>query len=196
MEPILPDTTPHPSHDIILVDELDRATGSGRKLSVHERGLLHRAFSVFLVDREGSWLLQQRAATKYHCPLLWANACCGHPRPGEAVDVGAARRLVEELGVSVPFRPVGALVYRAALEGGLVEYEYDHLFAGVLDGPCVPAPDEVAAVRWTTLPGLRAEVDASPDRFTPWLRAILRGEATGAGVDRLIAGGGILDPGV
>ena len=161
---------------------------------MHERGLLHRAFSVFLVDPEGFWLVQQRAATKYHCPLLWANACCGHPRPGEAVEAGAARRLTEELGVSVPLRPVGSLVYRVALEGGLVEHEYDHLFAGTLAGPCIPAPDEVAAVRWTTLAGLQAEVDASPERFAPWLRAILRGDATGAGIERLLAGERMPDP--
>lgn len=190
----LRDTTPHPSHDIILVDALDRPTGTGLKLPVHEQGLLHRAFSVLLVDREGSWLLQQRAATKYHSPLLWANACCGHPRPGETVGEGATRRLGEEIGVRAPLRPVGSLVYRVAVDNGLIEHEYDHLLVGTYDGAFTLAPDEVAAVRWISLDDLRAEADACPESFAAWFRVIMDGGATGAGIVRLLAGWRPLDP--
>jgi isopentenyl-diphosphate delta-isomerase len=182
----LPDTAPHSKHDIILVDAFDRPAGTGLKLPVHREGRLHRAFSIFLVRSDGSWLLQQRAATKYHSPLLWANACCGHPRPGETVVAGAIRRLSEELGICVELKQVGTLVYRATLDHDLVEHEYDHLLAGAFDGACFPAPDEVAAVRWVTLTDLRAEVDASPERFTAWLRATLRGEARGVDVEHLL----------
>jgi isopentenyl-diphosphate delta-isomerase len=189
----LTERRPQPNDDVVLIDERDRQTGSGPKLRVHQQGLLHRAFSVFLVHPDGSWLLQQRAAGKYHSPLRWANACCGHPRPGETVEAGAARRLAEELGITVPLRAVGSLVYRATLEGGLVEHEYDHLLAGTFDGECAPDPNEVAAVRWVAPAELRKEVAERPELFAVWFLAILRGEATGAGIARLIAGERLLD---
>jgi isopentenyl-diphosphate delta-isomerase len=84
---------------LILVDESNRAVGTAGKTKVHRAGLLHRAFSIFLVDGRGRLLLQQRSRAKYHSGGLWANSCCGHPRPGERTLAAAHRRLHEELGV-------------------------------------------------------------------------------------------------
>jgi isopentenyl-diphosphate delta-isomerase len=179
------DTEPHPEHDIILVDAEDRPLGTGAKTPVHEQALLHRAFSVFVVNQEGHWLLQQRAADKYHSPLLWTNACCSHPKPGETVLEAAARRLHEELGIAPPLEHLGALVYHTDFDNGLAEHEYDHLLWAVTDGPFHPNPEEVAALRWIEPKALQNELAETPEHFTFWFRAIMAGHATGPGVDRL-----------
>lgn len=180
------DTAPHRKHDIILVDARDRPVGTGLKEPVHRQGLLHRAFSVFLVDRGGRWLLQQRAAGKYHSPLLWANACCGHPLPGETVREAGARRLREELGVEAPLEHLGHLVYKSALENGRWEHEFDHVLLGVYGGPFAPDPAEVAALRWVAPASLHEELADRPERFAVWFRTIVAGQATGAGMSRLL----------
>lgn len=148
------------------------------KLDAHRRGLLHDAVSVFLFDAAGNMLLQRRAAAKYHCPGLWANACCTHPDWGEAAAAGAARRLEEELGLT----PAPALIefgettYRADVGAGLVEHERVRLFRAVVDRAQLGFslnPDEVSAVRWASPDALRREVAAAPEAFAPWLRIYL-----------------------
>ena len=145
------------------------------KLEVHRRGLRHKAVSVF-VTRDGATLIQQRAATKYHSPLQWANACCTHPHWDEAGAACAARRLDEELGLSglalVP-RPV--IEYRADVGGGLTEHEVVEVFTAEAPPGVEPRPDpaEVAATRWVPVDALREEVTAEPARFSPWLRIYL-----------------------
>ncbi len=93
-------------HEIILVNEQDEMTGTAGKMEVHKEGLLHRAFSIFIFDPDGRMLLQQRAEGKYHGGLLWTNACCSHPFPGEQVEDAAVRRLREEMGFSVPLEKI------------------------------------------------------------------------------------------
>jgi len=160
---------------VVLVDAQDRAIGTAEKLAAHrEGGRLHRAFSVFLFDDEGNVLLQQRAAAKYHFPLLWTNACCGHPRPGEEVLAAARRRVEEELGVEVDLHPAFAFVYVAEdAVSGLTEHEYDHVLVGRLGQPPVSCPDEVAAVAWWGPAELLRDVTLRPDRYTPWFRQAL-----------------------
>jgi isopentenyl-diphosphate delta-isomerase len=145
------------------------------KLEVHRRGLVHPAVSVFLLAG-GRTLLQRRALGKYHTPGLWANACCTHPRWGEAPAACAARRLREELGVAgLELVARGEVEYRADVGGGLVEHERVRLFtAGVDEGlALMPDPAEVMAVRWVGLGELGAEVAARPGEFVPWLRIYL-----------------------
>ena len=161
-------------NDVILVDEHDNQIGTGEKMSVHEQGLLHRAFSVFLlgaIEGRPHVLLQQRAASKYHCPMLWTNTCCSHPRPHETVFAAATRRLNEELGINqaIELKSVGSFVYRAEFDNGLVEHEYDHVLVGniELDIPLKLNKDEVAAVRFADLKQLQLRVADSPE-FTPW----------------------------
>ena len=158
---------------VILVDAADVEIGSAEKLSAHQDGLLHRAFSVFIVNPRGEVLLQQRAETKYHSGGLWSNACCGHPRPGEAVENAARRRLEEELGFTCALAPAGSFLYRADVGGGLVEHEVDHLFIGRWAGDPAPDPGEVAAWRWAPADRLRLELVAAPHRFTRWFRFAL-----------------------
>ena len=154
---------------VVLVDESDRPVGVAPKLQAHVDGVLHRAFSVFLLDGRGKVLLQRRAAGKYHSAGLWSNTACGHPRPEEDTREAAARRLYEEMGVRCELVPAGAVVYRAEVGGGLVEHEYDHVFVGRFDGEPDPDPAEVSAWRWMPLDELRADRAANPGAYSAWL---------------------------
>jgi isopentenyl-diphosphate delta-isomerase len=123
----------------------------------------------------GALLIQRRSQAKYHNPGIWANTVCSHPRPGESVLAAAGRRLPEELGFHADFAETGAFIYRAAFPNGLIEHELDHVCAAVWPGEAVrPDPAEVAEVRWITRPVLEAEIAAAPERFSFWLREILR----------------------
>ena len=155
---------------IILVNEADEAIGSLGKQEVHEKGLLHRAFSVFLFDAEGRMLLQQRAASKYHGAHLWTNACCSHPFPGEDTGVAAARRLQEELGVATPLQEIFSFTYRASVENNLTEHEYDHVFAGEYSGPFLLNETEVAAVAFKSMYEIKLALKTHPSNFTTWFR--------------------------
>jgi isopentenyl-diphosphate delta-isomerase len=159
---------------VVLVDRDDREVGTEEKLRAHQTGVLHRAFSVFVMDDQDRVLLQQRAAGKYHSGGLWTNTCCGHPRPGESVRRAAERRLQEEMGIDVDLAPSGRFLYRANLENGLVEHELDHVFVGRFDGAPSPDPGEAADWRWESRPQLEAAVAAHPERFTAWLPLALR----------------------
>ena len=161
-----------PSRDlVVLVDSDDTAIGTAEKLHVHRTGQLHRAVSVFLFDARGRMWLQRRARHKYHSPGLWSNACCTHPRPGETAAAAATRRVREELGAECSrLWPLFSFVYYAPLEDGLVEHEYDHVFAGRMDVDPRPDPREVEAVRAVAVPRLLRTIHARPECFTPWLR--------------------------
>ena len=140
-------------------------------------GVLHRAFSVMLTDSDGRILIQRRAAAKTRFALRWANACCGHPAPGEAVEPAAARRLAEELGLgSVALSRAGIHVYRAGDSvTGRVEHEYDHVLIGRIpaDTPLHPDPAEVAELRWVDPDDLRADLADTPTSYAPWLAGVL-----------------------
>ena len=145
------------------------------KLEVHQRGLRHKAVSVFVM-RGREVLLQRRALGKYHTPGLWANTCCTHPRWGETDLACAARRLHEELGISgLALQRSGGIEYRADVGGGLIEHEVVEVFSAQAPAHLTPQPDpdEVMQTRWITLEALEAEVQATPEKFTPWLRIYL-----------------------
>lgn len=155
---------------VILVDAADREIGTAPKLEAHRSGELHRAFSVMLWNDAGEMLLQQRAAGKYHSGGLWANACCGHPRPGEAVGEAAVRRVTEELGVACGLEPIGQITYRADLGGALIEHELVHVFHGILHGNVAADPSEVADVTWIAPDDLSRAIAERPQDFAAWLR--------------------------
>jgi isopentenyl-diphosphate Delta-isomerase len=158
---------------LVLVDEDDCEVGSAGKLDAHEAGLLHRAFSIFVVNRAGELLLQRRAESKYHSGGRWSNACCGHPRPGEALGAAAHRRLREEMGFDCALLPVSTFRYRAALDHALVENEVDHVLVGVWDGEPSPDPAEADGWRWVGRAALEARLAEAPGEFTVWFRLIL-----------------------
>jgi isopentenyl-diphosphate delta-isomerase len=176
--------------DVILVDARNRAIGRGEKWQVHAAGLLHRAFSIFLVDRRGRLLLQRRSRSKYHSGGLWANSCCGHPRPGERTGRAAVRRLAEELGATAPLRFAFRARYRTDLPNGLTENEIVYVFFGPAPASFGPNPDEVSELSWMTLAELQRDIAAHPRRYAYWLRyymknhyaAIRRGLAAARGI--------------
>jgi len=160
--------------EVVLVDEHDQPLGTHRKLSAHRQALRHRAFSVFLFNAAGEILLQARALGKYHCGGLWSNACCGHPRHGEASAAAAARRLREELGLAAPLAEAGRIAYHADLSNGWYENEIVHLFVGRCDAAPVPDPREVGDWRWVAPAALETEFGEAPERFTPWFGIYLQ----------------------
>lgn len=155
---------------VILVDEHDRETGRAEKLDAHQRGVLHRAFSVMVWDRRGRLLLQRRSIGKYHSGGRWTNACCGHPRPGELVAEAALRRLQEEMGFQCPLNLLGTFQYRAHLDRGLIEHELVHIFRGQFDGAIVANPDECDGFTWAMPDEIMRDVQSYPERFSAWFQ--------------------------
>ena len=173
-----------PNERVVLVDAEDRETGTALKLAAHVAGDLHRAVSVLLTDGEGRVLIQRRSLEKYHSPGLWANTCCGHPRPGEATRAAAARRLFEEMGIRAPLEQAATFTYRAELAHGLVEHEVDHLFVGRWNGKPNPNPAEVAEWKWMNLAALGTDLAANPRAYVSWLPHVLHAAARSLGVDQ------------
>lgn len=158
---------------VLLVDADDVETGVAPKLAAHQAGQRHRAISVLIADSQGRMLLQRRAMGKYHSGGLWTNACCSHPRVGETAAAAASRRLMEEMGVACPLRPLFVTEYRADVGGGLTEHEVVHVFGGRFDGAPKPDPEEASDFRWAEPEALAAEIDAEPERFSVWFRLYL-----------------------
>ena len=96
---------------VILVNEQDEQIGVMEKMEVHEKALLHRAFSIFIFNKKGEMLLQQRALDKYHSGGFWTNTCCSHPRLGEETAQAATRRLKEEMGFDTPLVEIFSFSY-------------------------------------------------------------------------------------
>jgi len=154
--------------DVVLVNDKDEPVGTMEKMEAHRRGLLHRAFSVFIFNDKGEMLLQQRAAAKYHSGGLWTNTCCSHPLPGEPAENAVMRRLKEELGFSVPVVKAFEFVYKAEFENGLTENEFDHVFTGVYNGPVTPDPNEVQDYVWLSPEAIEQELEQSAGKYTAW----------------------------
>ena len=155
--------------NVILVDEHDVEIGVAEKLRVHERGLLHRAVSVFVLNARDELLLQRRARSKYHCGGLWSNTACGHPEPGEPTARAASRRLAEEMGIRCALQAAGRFEYRLPVGRGLTEHECDHVFLGRADANPLPDASEVEGWRWMPLDAVERAVRDEPARYTPWL---------------------------
>jgi isopentenyl-diphosphate delta-isomerase len=158
---------------VILVNEHDEAIGVMDKLEAHEKGFLHRAFSVFVFNQQGQLLLQQRALHKYHSAGLWTNTCCSHPRVGEGNEAAAHRRLKEEMGFDTDLTYLNALLYRAEFDNNLTEHEYDHLFTGQYNSEPNINPDEVAAYRWVNLAEVKSDLQKNPAKYTAWFKLAL-----------------------
>jgi isopentenyl-diphosphate Delta-isomerase len=155
---------------LILVDEDNRALGTASKLAIHQAGLLHRAFSIFMVDGRGRILLQRRNPRKYHSGGLWANSCCGHPRPGERTMTAARRRLNEELGISDPLKFGFFARYSAGLDHGMQENELVYVYFGRLQSATKPNPAEVSGLELVSLAELKRRIGARPSAFTYWMK--------------------------
>ncbi len=158
---------------VILVNNQDQPIGLVGKMQAHEDGALHRAVSVFIFNSHGDVLLQKRASTKYHGAGLWTNTCCTHPREGESSEDCALRRLREEMGFETSVEERFSFVYKAEVENGLIENEFDHVFFGVYDGPIQPDSNEVEDYTFVQLDKVVKDAEHNPEKYSIWFRIII-----------------------
>ncbi|GFD93353.1 isopentenyl-diphosphate Delta-isomerase [Alteromonas sp. KUL156] len=159
---------------VILVDQQDNPIGLMEKIEAHEKALLHRAFSVFVFNNKNELMLQQRAAEKYHSPLLWTNTCCSHQRDGESNIEAGKRRLQEEMGFSCELEEVFSFIYKAPFDNGLTEHEYDHVMIGTFNDEPIVNPEEVASYKWMPLEEVKNDIDNHPEKYTAWFKIIFK----------------------
>jgi isopentenyl-diphosphate Delta-isomerase len=158
---------------VVLVDDMDREIGIREKLEAHKLGLLHRAFSIVYINSAGKMLLQKRHSGKYHSGGLWANSCCGHPRPGEKTEAAAKRRFREELGLDVTPECIGKFIYCADLGGGMTENELDYVFLVTGDDAPMPHPLEIEEIKFVDPLWLADSLQENPDIYSAWLPGVL-----------------------
>ena len=155
---------------VILVDKNDNQVGLMPKLEAHKKGVLHRAFSIFIFNSKYELLLQKRASSKYHSGGLWTNTCCSHPREGEDTLDAANRRLDEEMGIKTSLRKVYNFIYKAELDNQLTEHEFDHVFYGVCDNDPILNKDEAEDFKWVDMETLNNDIMKNEDNYTVWFK--------------------------
>ena len=159
---------------VVLVDEEDFQLGLMPKLEAHRKGVLHRAFSVFVFNSSKLLLMQKRSSLKYHSPGLWTNTCCSHQRDGESTVDAAKRRLNEEMGLNVDLKETFSFIYKANLENGLIEHEFDHVLVGFTDFNPKINTNEVEDWKWIDLSFLELDLDKNPNIYTEWFKIIFK----------------------
>ena len=157
---------------VILVNEFDQPLGVLEKLEAHQKGLLHRAFSIFIFNDENELMLQRRAFDKYHSGGLWTNTCCSHPDPNETVEVACHRRLKEEMGFDTALEFVTSFIYKAELDQQLTEHEFDHVYIGKYNDRPVINESEVSEWKFVNLTDLENDMKMNPDHYTVWFKII------------------------
>lgn len=167
------------TNNIILVDDNDNEIGSINKMEAHERGLLHRAFSILLFHfHNGVWqcLLHQRNSDKYHSGGLWTNTCCSHPYEGETTIDASKRRLEEEMGIkNQDLQEVGVFHYRADFQNGLIENEVDHVLIGVWNKDSFYVnPEEVSDCKWLDVDFVEKDLIKNSCKYSFWFSKVFQ----------------------
>ena len=158
--------------EVILVNELDEPIGLMPKLEAHQKAVLHRAFSVFVLNDQNEILLQQRAHHKYHSPLLWTNTCCSHQRSGETNIEAGSRRLFEEMGFITDLKELFHFIYKAPFDNGLTEHELDHVMIGYYHEDPIVNPEEVEDWKWMKIEDIKTDMELNPAIYTVWFKII------------------------
>lgn len=159
---------------MILVDPDDQVIGTMEKMEAHQKGLLHRAFSVFIFNSKGLMLLQKRALTKYHSAGLWTNTCCSHPRPNETNLEAAKRRLNEEMGIETELQYKGAFIYKTEFDNHLTEHEYDHVYIGEFNEHPIINVEEVENYSWKSIDEVKKDIAEQPHLYTSWFKIAMK----------------------
>lgn len=157
---------------VILVNTKDEPIGLMPKMEAHKKAVLHRAFSVFIMNEKGETMLQQRAQDKYHSPLLWTNTCCSHQRDGETNIQAGKRRLMEEMGFSTELKELFSFIYKAPFDNGLTEHELDHVMMGHYNDSPQINPKEVEGWKWMQPSDIKQDIALNPDNYTAWFKII------------------------
>ena len=158
---------------VILVDKNDKKTGLMPKMEAHEKGVLHRAFSVFIFNDKNELMLQKRNVNKYHSPGLWTNTCCSHQKDGESNINAGKRRLKEEMGFCVDLNELDSFIYYVKFDNGLIEHELDHILVGEYNGSFNVNPKEVDEWKWLALDKIKDDIKTNPNNYTEWFKIIM-----------------------
>ena len=158
--------------NVILVNDKDEQIGLMPKLEAHEKAVLHRAFSVFILNSKNEIMLQQRARHKYHSPLLWTNTCCSHQRAGETNIQAGSRRLFEEMGFKTELKELFHFIYKAPFDNGLTEHELDHVMIGYYNEDPLVNPEEVEDWKWMGIDAVKSDMTSFPKQYTVWFKII------------------------
>ena len=142
------------------------------KMEAHKKGILHRAFSVFIINSKNQILLQKRALNKYHSPGLWTNTCCSHQRINESSVSAGSRRLNEEMGMNANLEEIFTFKYRAPFDNGLIEHELDHILIGYSDKEPIINTDEVSEWKWMDVNYIIQDLKINPEDYTIWFKLI------------------------
>ena len=158
---------------VILVDANDEAQGTMEKIEAHQKGELHRAFSIFVINSKNELLLQKRSPQKYHSGGKWTNACCSHPRENETLEEAAHRRLQEEMGFDCDIDFLFSFIYKSELDNAFIEHELDHVFIGKYDGKPTLNSDEASDWKFESLANIEKSIAKKPDSFSVWFKMAL-----------------------
>lgn len=158
--------------NVILVNRNDEQIGLMPKLEAHQKAVLHRAFSVFVLNDKNEIMLQQRAQHKYHSPLLWTNTCCSHQREGETNIQAGSRRLYEEMGFKTNLKELFHFIYKASFDNGLTEHELDHVMIGYYNDEPKINPEEVENWKWMCIEDVQKDMQLHPEIYTVWFKII------------------------
>ena len=159
--------------NVVLVDELDNEVGVMEKLLAHQKGLLHRAFSIFVFNDKNEMLLQKRAKGKYHSGGLWTNTCCSHPGENESILAAGKRRLLEEMNYVCDLTPSFSFIYKVELDNELVEHELDHVLVGRSNENPILNPEEASDYKWISIEDLMLDLNKNEKDYTYWYQLIL-----------------------
>lgn len=155
--------------NVILVDDKDNIVGYEEKMAAHKKGLMHRAFSVFVFNTDGKMLIQKRAQHKYHCGGLWSNAVCSHPRAGETMNEAVTRRLKEEAGLNnIGTEFLFKFPYRAELDNNLIEHEMDYIYYMISDEIPSVNKEEIETINYIDVQDLLIDIQYNAQHYTPW----------------------------
>lgn len=157
--------------DIVIVDYNDKQIDKASKELAHSKGLLHRAFSIYIINENKKVLLQKRNSNKYHSGGLWSNTCCSHPTSNCNLLEFASERLFQEIGIKSNLKDIGQFIYRYKFDNGLIEYEYDHILFGKVAETNInikPNLDEVADLSWYSIEDVENALITEPESFTAW----------------------------
>ena len=163
-----------PVEYVLLVNKNDQPLGTMEKMAAHEKGELHRAFSIFIFNSKGEMMLQKRASGKYHSGGLWTNTVCSHPKAGEDVKTAAVRRMDEEMGLECDINEVFTFLYKSEVGDDLTEHEFDHVFIGYSDVQPNPNPEEVEDWKYVSVDWLVKDVEEHPENYTVWFLIALK----------------------
>lgn len=158
--------------NVILVDENDVSKGVMEKMEAHQKGELHRAFSVFVFNSKNELLLQRRALDKYHSGGLWTNTCCSHPLPEENLIESAHKRLQEEMGFDCILNNTFHFIYKTELDNGLTEHELDHVFIGHYDNNPVLNNEEAMDWQYMAIDEIKENLKINPEHYTAWFKIV------------------------